>query len=419
MRAMPRRSSAIDAADERPILVDRIQPGKNLGSGARRRISKSTLVSSRTFLARRHAADRGRDRDRRLQQRGGSNTVKRVVIESEKDTRKGIAMTEVNAVLASVSPIFVKVIKTLHSGYQLPDPLPWAALAGPLVAAEVFGPARRAARKSPIHNGSVARTSLFGRLCQPMAGRRARPPGRPRSPRRRHGRPRSDPRTHPRPCRAARPPPHRRGEAGLGVVGAGFAGLRGRGGKGDPEGGYQLRGERGHRIRRGCIGRGGGVGADRSRHRRPVGRCLRCGRCGNRQGPPNAGRRDRQPGEATARARPTRLRARLGRGRTDRRWRTVIEQARTFRRRWRRRSPPTRGPRSSRCNTHPGSGGCSPPRCCASAAKPAGTCHASMTALKPSRGSGGGRARALGGSPSSSRQSRPRPRPGSRITTAG
>ncbi len=34
-------------------------------------------------------------------------------------------MTEANAMIASVSVIPVKVIKTLHSGYQIPDPLPW------------------------------------------------------------------------------------------------------------------------------------------------------------------------------------------------------------------------------------------------------------------------------------------------------
>src|SRR3984893_10248204 len=45
-------------------------------------------------------------------------------------------MTEANAVLASVSVIPVKVIKPLPSGYQIPDPLPWAQLAGPLAAAE-------------------------------------------------------------------------------------------------------------------------------------------------------------------------------------------------------------------------------------------------------------------------------------------
>jgi len=46
-------------------------------------------------------------------------------------------MTEANAVIASVLMIPVKVIKTLPSGYQISDPLPWAALAGPLAAADV------------------------------------------------------------------------------------------------------------------------------------------------------------------------------------------------------------------------------------------------------------------------------------------
>lgn len=42
-------------------------------------------------------------------------------------------MTEANAVIASVSPIHVKVIKTLPSAYQIPDPLPWSQIAGPLL----------------------------------------------------------------------------------------------------------------------------------------------------------------------------------------------------------------------------------------------------------------------------------------------
>ena len=45
-------------------------------------------------------------------------------------------MTESNAVLASVWSIPVKVIKTLPLSYKIPDPLPWAKLAGPLAAAE-------------------------------------------------------------------------------------------------------------------------------------------------------------------------------------------------------------------------------------------------------------------------------------------
>jgi hypothetical protein len=68
-------------------------------------------------------------------------------------------MTEGNFVLASVSPIPVKVIKTLHSGYQIPDPLPWTQIAGPLAAAE-DSLARLDERlaKSPIRDGWIART---------------------------------------------------------------------------------------------------------------------------------------------------------------------------------------------------------------------------------------------------------------------
>ena len=68
-------------------------------------------------------------------------------------------MTEANAVLASVSVIPVRVIKILPTGYQIPDPLPWAQLAGPLAAAE-DSLARLDERlaKSPIREGWVART---------------------------------------------------------------------------------------------------------------------------------------------------------------------------------------------------------------------------------------------------------------------
>jgi hypothetical protein len=68
-------------------------------------------------------------------------------------------MTEANVMIASVSVIPVRVIKTLPSGYQIPDPLPWAALAGPLAAAE-DSLARLDERlaKSPIRDGFVART---------------------------------------------------------------------------------------------------------------------------------------------------------------------------------------------------------------------------------------------------------------------
>src|SRR6202048_487689 len=68
-------------------------------------------------------------------------------------------MTEVNAMIASVSMIPVRVIKPLPSGHQAPEPLPWAQLAGPLAAAE-DSLARLDERlaKSPIRDGFVART---------------------------------------------------------------------------------------------------------------------------------------------------------------------------------------------------------------------------------------------------------------------
>ncbi|ACI94751.1 conserved hypothetical protein [Afipia carboxidovorans OM5] len=61
--------------------------------------------------------------------------------------------------IASVTSILVKVIKTLHSGYQTPDPLPWPSIAGPLAAAE-DSVARLDERlaKSPIRDGWAART---------------------------------------------------------------------------------------------------------------------------------------------------------------------------------------------------------------------------------------------------------------------
>src|SRR5260370_41848558 len=68
-------------------------------------------------------------------------------------------MTETNPVLASVSVIAVRVIKTLPDGYQLPDPLPWAQLAGPQAAAEdSLARLDERLRVSPIRDGWVART---------------------------------------------------------------------------------------------------------------------------------------------------------------------------------------------------------------------------------------------------------------------
>ena len=68
-------------------------------------------------------------------------------------------MTEAKAVIASVSVIPVKVIKPLPTGYQIPDPLPWAQLAGPLAAAEdALARLDERLAKSPIRDGFVART---------------------------------------------------------------------------------------------------------------------------------------------------------------------------------------------------------------------------------------------------------------------
>lgn len=67
-------------------------------------------------------------------------------------------MTESNAVLASVSSIPVKVIKTLPFAYKIPDPLPWSQLARPVATAE-DSVARLDERlaKSPIREGSISR----------------------------------------------------------------------------------------------------------------------------------------------------------------------------------------------------------------------------------------------------------------------
>jgi hypothetical protein len=61
--------------------------------------------------------------------------------------------------LASVSLIPVKVIKILPPSYKIPDPLPWAQLAGPLAAAEdALARLDERLAKSPIREGWVART---------------------------------------------------------------------------------------------------------------------------------------------------------------------------------------------------------------------------------------------------------------------
>ncbi|MBW7967178.1 RHE_PE00001 family protein [Bradyrhizobium sp. BR 10261] len=68
-------------------------------------------------------------------------------------------MTEAKAVLASVSLVSIKVVRTLLPTYKIPDPLPWAQLAGPFAAAE-DAVARLDERlaKSPIRDGAISRT---------------------------------------------------------------------------------------------------------------------------------------------------------------------------------------------------------------------------------------------------------------------
>ena len=68
-------------------------------------------------------------------------------------------MTEEKVVLASVSLVPIKVIKTLPCSYKIPDPLPWAQLVGPLAAAEdALARLDERLAKSPIRAGFIART---------------------------------------------------------------------------------------------------------------------------------------------------------------------------------------------------------------------------------------------------------------------
>lgn len=70
-----------------------------------------------------------------------------------------IAMTEAIFLIASVSSIPIKVIKTLPPSYKIPDPLPWAQLVGPLAAAEdAVARFDERVAKSPIRDGAISRT---------------------------------------------------------------------------------------------------------------------------------------------------------------------------------------------------------------------------------------------------------------------
>lgn len=67
-------------------------------------------------------------------------------------------MTEPLRLIDSVSTAPVKVIKALLFGYKMPDPLPWAAIAGPLATAEdALARLDERLAKSPIRDGWVSR----------------------------------------------------------------------------------------------------------------------------------------------------------------------------------------------------------------------------------------------------------------------
>ena len=68
-------------------------------------------------------------------------------------------MTEYKSVLTSVSSFLIRVIKSMLTAYVLPDPLPWAALAPSLAAAEdLLARLDERLRSSPIRDGWIART---------------------------------------------------------------------------------------------------------------------------------------------------------------------------------------------------------------------------------------------------------------------
>src|SRR5208283_3404524 len=68
-------------------------------------------------------------------------------------------MTEHRTVLLSVLGTHVRIIKSMPTGYALPDPLPWAALADSIAAAEDrLARLDERLRGSPIQAGWIART---------------------------------------------------------------------------------------------------------------------------------------------------------------------------------------------------------------------------------------------------------------------
>jgi len=156
------------------------------------------------------------------------------------------------------------------------------------------------------------------------------------SPRRRHGYPRPDPRTDPRSCRAAHPASYRRGQAGLALSVTGLASLRGLGGRATGSGSDDRKeGRRRVAARNDAEDTHGEILISRSSSSKPT-----------RGSPPphRRRRRDREIPTERSPAKPPAVRRdrsstiSIGRRRPNRRLQRVVDQTRSWRRRWRRRS---------------------------------------------------------------------------------
>ena len=249
----------------------------------------------------------------------------------------------------------------MQSGYQIPDPLPWAQLAGPLAAAEdALARLDERLAKSPIREGWIARTH-FTDACASLwldgelvhledlvlhdAGMDIRAPTHELT------------RAH-AVLRARRRIAEAKPDWALSA--AGLAGLRGRGGRATGRRGRAPEGRRGTAMgARMMTGTGTQrISKSRSASSRPI----------LSSPPPSPRSTPRTPGRS-ARSPP-----RLGRGRSGIRSSTIPTGTRTAvsttgapwstrpaacRRPWRRRSPPTPGVRSNRSSTRLGSAACS------------------------------------------------------------
>ena len=268
----------------------------------------------------------------------------------------------------------------MPSSYKIPDPLPWAQLAGPLAVAEdTVARLDERLAKSPIRDGAISRTH-FTDACASLwldgelvhlddlvlhdAGMDVRTPTHELT------------RAHAVLCTRRR---IAEAKPDWALSAAGLAGLRGRGEREEGrEGRYRKEGE--GRLRR-------AMQRMRSGTRR-----IAMAPLGVIDTDPHLTAAFAAVDAANARAERSladETRARPGRdplvydpdwdedARLDH-WRTVVDQTRGCRRPWRRRSPPTPGMRSNRFSTRLGSAACSQLACCATAARRAGICRACM-----------------------------------------